>query len=202
MNHCGEKFHGEVAKFRFLNELIKVLSPKVGILGLTTCPSSAPALLLLLPISAHGRPAGGLSPQLSWAHGGGGRGPACGARSSLIADLGRRHLPSQPSVGVAWWMGKGLYLGDQCPGRDGTGHQVWLEVHSTSSLDLCTLCPVPSWVTAPHVRCVSSSGTQSILAPAAPSVLTLLVQGSACPDHSGFRHSRKPRGSPSHCSSA
>ncbi|XP_021092976.1 ADP-ribosylation factor-binding protein GGA2 isoform X2 [Heterocephalus glaber] len=28
MNHCGEKFHGEVAKFRFLNELIKVLSPK------------------------------------------------------------------------------------------------------------------------------------------------------------------------------
>ncbi|XP_036081130.1 ADP-ribosylation factor-binding protein GGA2 [Rousettus aegyptiacus] len=28
VNHCGEKFHGEVAKFRFLNELIKVLSPK------------------------------------------------------------------------------------------------------------------------------------------------------------------------------
>ncbi|XP_023570399.1 ADP-ribosylation factor-binding protein GGA2 isoform X1 [Octodon degus] len=28
MIHCGEKFHGEVAKFRFLNELIKVLSPK------------------------------------------------------------------------------------------------------------------------------------------------------------------------------
>lgn len=28
MTHCGEKFHGEVAKFRFLNELIKVLSPK------------------------------------------------------------------------------------------------------------------------------------------------------------------------------
>nr|BAE35509.1 unnamed protein product [Mus musculus] len=28
MNHCGEKFHSEVAKFRFLNELIKVLSPK------------------------------------------------------------------------------------------------------------------------------------------------------------------------------
>uniref|UniRef100_G3VWV2 Golgi associated, gamma adaptin ear containing, ARF binding protein 2 n=1 Tax=Sarcophilus harrisii TaxID=9305 RepID=G3VWV2_SARHA len=28
MNYCGEKFHGEVAKFRFLNELIKVLSPK------------------------------------------------------------------------------------------------------------------------------------------------------------------------------
>lgn len=30
MNHCGEKFHNEVAKFRFLNELIKVLSPKVS----------------------------------------------------------------------------------------------------------------------------------------------------------------------------
>lgn len=30
MNHCGEKFHSEVAKFRFLNELIKVLSPKVS----------------------------------------------------------------------------------------------------------------------------------------------------------------------------
>ncbi|XP_024600115.1 ADP-ribosylation factor-binding protein GGA2 [Neophocaena asiaeorientalis asiaeorientalis] len=28
VNHCGEKFHNEVAKFRFLNELIKVLSPK------------------------------------------------------------------------------------------------------------------------------------------------------------------------------
>ncbi|XP_075869611.1 ADP-ribosylation factor-binding protein GGA2-like [Nelusetta ayraudi] len=28
MNNCGKKFHGEVAKFRFLNELIKVLTPK------------------------------------------------------------------------------------------------------------------------------------------------------------------------------
>ncbi|XP_055014096.1 ADP-ribosylation factor-binding protein GGA2-like isoform X2 [Boleophthalmus pectinirostris] len=28
MNECGQKFHCEVAKFRFLNELIKVLSPK------------------------------------------------------------------------------------------------------------------------------------------------------------------------------
>ncbi|XP_028914528.1 ADP-ribosylation factor-binding protein GGA2 [Ornithorhynchus anatinus] len=28
INHCGERFHDEVAKFRFLNELIKVLSPK------------------------------------------------------------------------------------------------------------------------------------------------------------------------------
>lgn len=30
VNNCGEKFHNEIAKFRFLNELIKVLSPKVG----------------------------------------------------------------------------------------------------------------------------------------------------------------------------
>lgn len=29
MNNCGKRFHGEVAKFRFLNELIKVLTPKV-----------------------------------------------------------------------------------------------------------------------------------------------------------------------------
>ncbi|NXC46855.1 GGA2 protein, partial [Penelope pileata] len=28
VNNCGEKFHSEIAKFRFLNELIKVLSPK------------------------------------------------------------------------------------------------------------------------------------------------------------------------------
>lgn len=28
MNNCGKKFHNEAAKFKFLNELIKVLSPK------------------------------------------------------------------------------------------------------------------------------------------------------------------------------
>ncbi|XP_070775413.1 ADP-ribosylation factor-binding protein GGA1-like [Enoplosus armatus] len=28
MNNCGKRFHSEVAKFRFLNELIKVLTPK------------------------------------------------------------------------------------------------------------------------------------------------------------------------------
>uniref|UniRef100_A0A8C6ZPW6 VHS domain-containing protein n=1 Tax=Nothoprocta perdicaria TaxID=30464 RepID=A0A8C6ZPW6_NOTPE len=32
VNNCGERFHSEIAKFRFLNELIKVLSPKVGTL--------------------------------------------------------------------------------------------------------------------------------------------------------------------------
>ncbi|NXA04072.1 GGA2 protein, partial [Sapayoa aenigma] len=28
VNNCGDRFHSEIAKFRFLNELIKVLSPK------------------------------------------------------------------------------------------------------------------------------------------------------------------------------
>lgn len=30
MKNCGKRFHNEVGKFRFLNELIKVVSPKVG----------------------------------------------------------------------------------------------------------------------------------------------------------------------------
>lgn len=30
MKNCGKRFHDEVGKFRFLNELIKVVSPKVG----------------------------------------------------------------------------------------------------------------------------------------------------------------------------
>lgn len=29
MKSCGKRFHDEVGKFRFLNELIKVVSPKV-----------------------------------------------------------------------------------------------------------------------------------------------------------------------------
>lgn len=29
MNNCGKRFHSEAAKFRFLNELIKILTPKV-----------------------------------------------------------------------------------------------------------------------------------------------------------------------------
>lgn len=52
VNHCGEKFHNEVAKFRFLNELIKVLSPKVSavvwallaVLHLAQPPNSCPFL--------------------------------------------------------------------------------------------------------------------------------------------------------------
>lgn len=34
MKSCGKRFHDEVGKFRFLNELIKVVSPKVGAPGL------------------------------------------------------------------------------------------------------------------------------------------------------------------------
>lgn len=30
MKSCGKRFHDEVGKFRFLNELIKVVSPKVS----------------------------------------------------------------------------------------------------------------------------------------------------------------------------
>lgn len=29
MKNCGRRFHNEVGKYRFLNELIKVVSPKV-----------------------------------------------------------------------------------------------------------------------------------------------------------------------------
>lgn len=32
MKNCGKRFHSEVGKFRFLNELIKVVSPKVIIM--------------------------------------------------------------------------------------------------------------------------------------------------------------------------
>ena len=29
MKNCGRRFHNEVGKYRFLNELIKLVSPKV-----------------------------------------------------------------------------------------------------------------------------------------------------------------------------
>lgn len=32
MKNCGRRFHNEVGKYRFLNELIKVVSPKVCVL--------------------------------------------------------------------------------------------------------------------------------------------------------------------------
>lgn len=34
MKNCGRRFQKEVGKYRFLNELIKVVSPKVSILGI------------------------------------------------------------------------------------------------------------------------------------------------------------------------
>lgn len=32
MKTCGERFHDLVGRFRFLNEMIKLVSPKVGFL--------------------------------------------------------------------------------------------------------------------------------------------------------------------------
>lgn len=52
VNHCGGKFHGEVAKFRFLNELIKVLSPKVSECWPGPAPRPPRVHLPLLPPSA------------------------------------------------------------------------------------------------------------------------------------------------------
>lgn len=37
MKNCGRRFHNEVGKFRFLNELIKVVSPKVSPCALLLC---------------------------------------------------------------------------------------------------------------------------------------------------------------------
>lgn len=31
VRNCGARFHQEIGKFRFLNEIIKVISPKVGV---------------------------------------------------------------------------------------------------------------------------------------------------------------------------
>lgn len=38
MKNCGRRFHNEVGKFRFLNELIKVVSPKVSHVNIQ-CPT-------------------------------------------------------------------------------------------------------------------------------------------------------------------
>lgn len=46
MDECGRRFHSEVGKFRFLNELIKVVSPKVLIV--LCCYSSLAAALCTL----------------------------------------------------------------------------------------------------------------------------------------------------------
>ena len=37
MKNCGKRFHSEVGKFRFLNELIKVVSPKVRLYSPCAC---------------------------------------------------------------------------------------------------------------------------------------------------------------------
>lgn len=47
MKNCGKRFHNEVGKFRFLNELIKVVSPKVKI------PLFAVVTLLWLQLCTH-----------------------------------------------------------------------------------------------------------------------------------------------------
>lgn len=57
VNHCGGKFHSEVAKFRFLNELIKVLSPKVSECWL----GPAPARPAATSHSCHPLPSGWLA---------------------------------------------------------------------------------------------------------------------------------------------
>ena len=36
MKNCGRRFHNEVGKFRFLNELIKLVSPKVSNVNVKT----------------------------------------------------------------------------------------------------------------------------------------------------------------------
>lgn len=57
MKNCGRRFHNEVGKYRFLNELIKVVSPKVSSLWigpyfmqikhlLTVCPAIQPFFFL------------------------------------------------------------------------------------------------------------------------------------------------------------
>lgn len=42
MKNCGRRFHNEVGKFKFLNELIKVVSPKVS----TKCFTFADSIIL------------------------------------------------------------------------------------------------------------------------------------------------------------
>lgn len=45
MKNCGRRFHAEVGKYRFLNELIKVVSPKVS--------THSPYTLTLFLLTAH-----------------------------------------------------------------------------------------------------------------------------------------------------
>lgn len=53
MKNCGRRFHNEVGKYRFLNELIKVVSPKVSSLQIGSCLTwmkRVPDCHLLFPV--------------------------------------------------------------------------------------------------------------------------------------------------------
>ncbi len=39
VKNCGQKFHQELGKFKFLNELIRMISPKVGALYMVSLSS-------------------------------------------------------------------------------------------------------------------------------------------------------------------
>lgn len=159
------------------------------------------------------RPAGAQAPQLSQARGGGGRWPGTRSLLTPITALCGQHLPAPGGGG--WARGRvgeerGAHAGrpvswerwHRAPGvARSSRHFRPRPLHPPS----CTFSPAVSPAVLgdhPRVRCVASSGMQSLLAPAARSGQTLLVQGSARPDHSGFRCSRESRVSPSHCSSA
>lgn len=56
MKNCGRRFHNEVGKYRFLNELIKVVSPKVSSLySSMRVPAVRPLLNNHLSSPVHGR---------------------------------------------------------------------------------------------------------------------------------------------------
>lgn len=58
MKNCGRRFHNEVAKYRFLNELIKVVSPKVSSVPVAYSQSEQVPTVLLTPtfcFSVYGR---------------------------------------------------------------------------------------------------------------------------------------------------
>lgn len=104
------------------------------------------------------RPAGAQAPQLSQARGGGGRWPCTRSLLTPIAALRGQHLPAPGGGGRARGRvgeERGAHAGR--PVSWERWHQVWLEVHGTSGLVLCTLCPapshlpshLPSWVTTP-----------------------------------------------------
>lgn len=54
MSKCGRKFHNEIGKFRFLNELIRLVSPQYG--GATTSKKIKDKILDLLLLWTHTYP--------------------------------------------------------------------------------------------------------------------------------------------------